>query len=317
MEKLISIIVPVYNCEKYLKQCVDSIINQTFSNFELLLIDDGSSDFSPVICKDYQKKDSRILYIRKENEGPSCARNVGIESCKGEYVIFIDSDDYCNTGFLEFLYKRIEETNSDVAIPMKHRCVFFNDQLLSETPYKIEETREQISKDNYFKYSRKSELVEAGKLYRASLVKGARFDPKCTYGEDLLFNYQLAKKGFKPCYAFDAIYYYRVLHNSNSGERRFNTKGWLIVKILANIIRSKEIKQSESLKNLYEEFDRNFNVFYYALARRKKVFKLLCMIQFKPLYFKRHHGFHDLLYMLFPIIIVGRQARKERKIAKR
>lgn len=95
---LISVIVPVYNVEKYLPRCIDSIIDQTFKNFELLLIDDGSKDKSGEICDEYAKRDNRIKVFHKENGGVSSARNVGLDSAKGEWIIFCDSDDefYCN-----------------------------------------------------------------------------------------------------------------------------------------------------------------------------------------------------------------------------
>ena len=91
---LISVIVPIYNVEKYLDRCVDSIINQTYKNLEIILVDDGSPDNCPQMCDDYAKKDSRIKVVHKENGGLSDARNVGMEVATGEYVSFIDSDDY-------------------------------------------------------------------------------------------------------------------------------------------------------------------------------------------------------------------------------
>ena len=90
----ISIIVPVYNVEKYLKKCIDSILNQSFQNFELILVDDGSTDSSGEICDEYALKDRRVLVIHKENEGLSSARNEGIKASSAEYVGFVDSDDY-------------------------------------------------------------------------------------------------------------------------------------------------------------------------------------------------------------------------------
>ena len=94
MNSLISVIVPIYNVEKYLDKCVDSIINQTYKNLEIILVDDGSPDNCPQMCDDYAKKDSRIRVVHKENGGLSDARNAGMKVATGEYVSFIDSDDY-------------------------------------------------------------------------------------------------------------------------------------------------------------------------------------------------------------------------------
>ena len=102
----ISIIVPVYNAQKYLKKCIDSIINQTYKNIEILLINDGSKDKSLKICKEYEKKDSRIIVIDKQNKGVSNTRNVGIKKSTGDYIVFIDSDDCFELDAIETMYKK-------------------------------------------------------------------------------------------------------------------------------------------------------------------------------------------------------------------
>lgn len=105
----ISVIIPVYKCEKYLKQCVDSVLAQTFEDFELILVDDGSPDGSPAICDTYVKADQRVAVIHKENGGVSSARNKGIEAATGEYIMFIDSDDYIDSEMLQLLYRQVKE----------------------------------------------------------------------------------------------------------------------------------------------------------------------------------------------------------------
>ena len=112
----ISIIVPVYNVEKLLSKCVDSILNQNFKDFELLLIDDGSKDKSGLICEEYAKKDSRISVYHKTNGGLSSARNYGIEHALGEFITFIDSDDYVDKSMLEILYNNMIENDVDLSI---------------------------------------------------------------------------------------------------------------------------------------------------------------------------------------------------------
>ena len=99
----VSAIVPVYNVEKYIYRCVDSILNQTFSDFELILVDDGSPDNCPQICDEYAKKDSRIKVIHKENGGLSSARNAGLDIASGEWISFIDSDDWIHKDYLLYL----------------------------------------------------------------------------------------------------------------------------------------------------------------------------------------------------------------------
>ena len=114
--KLISIIVPVYNVEEYLKQCLDSILEQTFSDYEVILVNDGSTDNSGLICQEYAEKDSRIRYFEKENGGLSDARNYGIEQAQGEYLTFVDSDDFLDKMHLNVLYTALVSNNVDISI---------------------------------------------------------------------------------------------------------------------------------------------------------------------------------------------------------
>ena len=116
MKQRVSVIVPVYNVEKYLRRCIDSIVRQSYSNLEILLVDDGSQDASLSICKEYETKDSRIRVFHKENEGLGLARNYGIERATGEYITFVDSDDYLTLDAIEFMLKKAIVTDADVVI---------------------------------------------------------------------------------------------------------------------------------------------------------------------------------------------------------
>lgn len=116
MEQKVSIIVPVYNVEKYLKRCVDSLVGQSYPNLEILLVDDGSKDDSLSICKEYELKDSRIRVFHKENEGLGLTRNYGIERATGEYITFVDSDDYLTSDAVEAMLRKATATDADVVI---------------------------------------------------------------------------------------------------------------------------------------------------------------------------------------------------------
>lgn len=113
---MISVIVPVYNVEQYLDKCIQSLMEQTYTDFEILLVDDGSTDSCPAICDEYAKKDSRIRSLHKQNGGLSDARNYGVNFAKGEYVTFIDSDDYVDSSYLETLDSLLKKYNSDIAV---------------------------------------------------------------------------------------------------------------------------------------------------------------------------------------------------------
>ncbi|MBO7472459.1 MAG: glycosyltransferase family 2 protein [Ruminococcus sp.] len=111
---MVSVIIPVYNAEKYLRECVDSVINQTYRNLEIILVDDGSPDNCGAICEEYVEKDSRVIFISKENSGPSDTRNVGFAASSGEYIYFLDSDDSIRPNTIELLVERIERENADL-----------------------------------------------------------------------------------------------------------------------------------------------------------------------------------------------------------
>lgn len=113
---MISIIIPVYNSEAYIHQCLESIINQTFKNFEVILVDDGSTDGSLDILKYYSNKYENICYLTQNNKGAGAARNLAFNNCKGEYIVYVDSDDYLEATYLEEMLSKIEKTNSDIVI---------------------------------------------------------------------------------------------------------------------------------------------------------------------------------------------------------
>ena len=114
MEDLISVIVPIYNVESYLEQCIKSIINQTYKNIEIILIDDGSTDKSPKICDKYKQKDSRIIVVHKQNTGVSATRNIGLELSKGKWIAFVDSDDWIEKEYLEELLLNAKKEKADI-----------------------------------------------------------------------------------------------------------------------------------------------------------------------------------------------------------
>ncbi len=174
---LFSIIVPIYNTEKYLSRCIESILEQTFTDFELILVDDGSTDSSYSICQNYAKDDSRIKVIHKENGGVSSARNIGLEYAKGVYLWFVDSDDYIKPTALVDLSVKVLNESSDLVI--------FNTTI--EGNYKIDGF-DAFFETYYFKYV--LGFAPWNKLYLREIIEqnNLKFDEEETIGEDLLFN---------------------------------------------------------------------------------------------------------------------------------
>lgn len=116
MEDLISVVVPIYNVENYIKKCVDSILSQTYKNLEIILVDDGSPDNCPQICDEYAQKDSRIKVIHKENGGVSSARNIGMENARGKWIAFIDADDWIEEKYFEKMLDRVKTNDADIVL---------------------------------------------------------------------------------------------------------------------------------------------------------------------------------------------------------
>lgn len=179
MSSVVSIIVPVYNAEKTLNRCVDSILNQTFHNWELLLIDDGSSDHSGKICDQYAAKDRRVKVFHKENRGVSSARNYGIKLAKGEWVIFIDSDDY----FLSDALKKLLET------ALKYKTLISSANFYVEKrnrKFGVCEGKTRILKNNFFSWYFYTFFLRAGVvLFHKSVIEKVSFDEELSRYEDI------------------------------------------------------------------------------------------------------------------------------------
>ncbi len=178
---MISIIVPVYNSEKWIKKCIESLINQTYKDIEILLVNDGSQDNSLSILKDYEKKDSRIRVFDKINEGVSKTRNLGIAEAKGEFIQFVDSDDFIESDMCEKMFAAIQ--NVDMAICGMR--IFKNGKILREPhlPDKLFSFRDNI---NIYFEMRKINLGPCNKLYRRDKIT-AFFRENISLGEDTLF----------------------------------------------------------------------------------------------------------------------------------
>ncbi len=192
-----SVIVPVYNVEKYLKECVDSILSQTFEDFELILVNDGSKDNSGAICDEYAEKDSRVKVIHKENGGLSDARNVGTSVARGQYVVYIDSDDYVDgNDFLEKIYEKAQN-GADIVV-YKFKKYFEDMQRFSECEYSFEDLQQYETFAERINYLVKTDSFYCSawsKSIKLSILKenGIEFE-KALLGEDQEWYYHVLLK---------------------------------------------------------------------------------------------------------------------------
>lgn len=184
---LVSVIVPAYNVEDYIDRCIKSILSQSYENMEIIIIDDGSKDNTFLKCEEARKKDSRIFVYRQENFGVSVARNIGIEKAKGNYICFVDADDYVDSMYVEIMISNIKNTKADMAVTMCSR-----NEIL--TTSKIQK------KNNIELWNNKDALTNllcrdiyangvVGKLYKKEIIKNLKFKENLKIGEDKLFVY--------------------------------------------------------------------------------------------------------------------------------
>ena len=185
-EKLISVIVPLYNAEQHIKRCIASIQAQTFKNLEIIIVDDGSSDNSFNICQLLAKNDKRIKIIQQMNQGVSVARNTGIEYANGEYISFVDNDDYISPYMYEYLYKAINNKTTDMSMCDVNVTTFYptHDSYTEYTSFK--ESNKECLKNLYSTYNKDYiYMVVWNKLFKKEIIKNIRF--KKTAVEDLVF----------------------------------------------------------------------------------------------------------------------------------
>lgn len=208
--ELISVIIPVYNVDRYLKQCIQSVTSQTYTNLEIIIINDGSSDNCSKICDEWAKKDSRINVIHKENQGLCAARNDGLRICKGEYISFIDSDDYADVKMIEQLYVAAKENKADISACFE--CAFEDGeqpviQPLSFDNIKIENRDEFL--ENFNCDFRGHVTWVWNKLFRRDCIENVFFNEKINKLEDIIFMTDIAMKMNKCVWIPKRLYFYR------------------------------------------------------------------------------------------------------------
>lgn len=230
MNSLISIIVPIYNVEAYIKKCVDSLIAQTYDNIEIILVDDGSPDNCPHICDEYSKKFSQIKVIHKANGGLSDARNAGIDIARGEYLIFVDSDDLILPNTVNMLYDLCVKNDAELASCEHMRCNEGDDlDQLTVPPISKETDVFENEKMEMFLSSSKISTVAWGKIYHRRLFENVRY-PFGKYHEDVFTTYKLIHLANRVALTNEIGYVYRynassIMNESFSLKRLHSIEG--------------------------------------------------------------------------------------------
>lgn len=284
----ITVIVPIYNVEEYLPRCIESIVNQTYANLEIILIDDGSTDTSLEIAKKYESKDKRIKVIAKENGGASSCRNLGIELANGDYITFVDSDDSIDVNAYCELMQLKQNKETDI--------ILFGMRILTEN--NVNENIKDVAKEESFEGEevlnrffcidgKKMSTSSCNKLYKKELLKDIRFVENYT-GEDIYFNYQAFKKA-KVIIETSAVYYnYYVRKGSVSyGKIKKNSFDCLIMWEKVSQENSNKLFEKQIIKQkVYNNFSLLLRMAIYGCYENfyeKEIYKKKAMI-----YFRRH-----------------------------
>ena len=217
----VSVIIPIYNTDEFLRRCVDSVLDQDFDDYEILLIDDGSTDNCAAICDEY-KLQNKIRVIHKSHGGVSSSCNVGIDYARGKYLMFCDSDDYVEKDWISVLYKAIEENPSSFVF-----CAFFKENNYESKPVRLSdgEVYQRYTNKEYFLMYRKGfSAYRWNRIFLRDKVLGKiRFDESISVGEDVLFNIEYLKTC--DCFLYvDKLLYHWMNNGNNSLSRAYNAK---------------------------------------------------------------------------------------------
>lgn len=245
--KNFSVIIPVYNCEKYLKFCLNNLVNQTYADIEIICVNDGSEDNSSEILLSYRKKDNRITVIEQEHQGAASARNAGLRAAKGQYISFIDADDLISQNLYSKLYKIISKTQFDIVM---FNAGFYNQKTKC------------ISKENFFKISGiknyKNEFEEytykdfrhlfygnesvANKVYRREFINqfGFKFKEESNF-EDRLFHFSAILHAKKISILNERLYLYRTNRKGSMNDKIFNKNSKIVLEVFDNITDIEEL----------------------------------------------------------------------------
>lgn len=314
-QKKISIIIPVYNAAKYLEKCVKSIINQTYKNLEIILIDDGSTDESGNICRILSDKDDRIKVMHQKNSGVSVARNLGLSNATGEYITFVDSDDYIESNYCEVLLDSLIRNNVDVAYSNDfnkfcERDININEELI----WKSEE---------YDPVYKTPQYVVWGALYKRKVIENIRFDEDLYVGEDAYFFAKVVKNSNKLVCVNKELYHY-IYHTNSAYNSKFNSKKiteiecWRRVATLfkdnkkierrckarlaikSKIMLIRFINDSSFTKEYETEV---FNEYYNNV--KYLIFHMLCNHKYKK-------AFKEIIHFLFPTLWIKQISSKKK-----
>lgn len=260
MTPLLTVIVPVYNVERYLNRCIDSIINQEYKNLQIILINDGSKDSSGDICDDYAKKDDRIFVFHQKNKGQSSARNLGLDNATGDFVAFIDSDDWIDSAMFTTMLNYSAKNNLEI-IECDHQSTL--DPKIERTPHFVVENRQtatlRIIENQFFSVCRR--------IYKRSTIADLRFKENYIY-EDMIFTTELLGRIVNIGYINIPFYTYFIENDSSTMHGTYNERNVKSIDVILNF--KKNISDNFNNK-IIDKASRHY-ILFFLLDHYKKLF---------------------------------------------
>lgn len=259
----ISVIIPVYNMEDYIRQCIDSVINQTYKNLEIILVDDGSKDRSGEICEEYAKKDCRVKVIHKENGGLSSARNAGMDIATGKYIIFVDADDFLENNSCEIMYNAIEKSGTEYVIG--NYVYTTHDGIKWENPMMDINENFEVYINDYKKSFFVMSSIVGNKIFRRNFIEKHNLRFKIgEIAEDAIFNSYIYTHTEKGYFIKDVIYNYRQSQENTSISTSCNARYFS--------------KINDAYKIIYENYKSTENTGFYRFFCARIMPYFLCKL---------------------------------------
>lgn len=309
----VSIIIPVYNVEEYIEKCIESLIQQTFSDIEIIVVNDGSTDNSGLICDDMANKDSRIKVIHKNNQGVSSARNVGIKNSKGKYIHFVDADDTVEKNIIEKLVNKMKEKNMDLALCGYRRLYIEHGCKMKTKEYDVKHFEGSIKDIGFLlEHLLKNGLIQGPcwKLFKKEIIEkyNIKFPEEYSFGEDTIFVYKYLLYCKEISIVPGCLYNY-IDHQSNSlssqvGKDKMNTYLEIHQLLKANLLKHDICELKSVTDNLLcESIVSSLGEFYkpnYLVKKEHRYIQIEQIINNDYLVskFKRYKGKHKQIYLI-------------------
>lgn len=276
MKNKITIIVPVFRVEDYLDVCVESLVNQSYSNLEIILVDDGSDDRCPQMCDAWKEKDNRIVVIHQENQGLSAARNSALDICSGDYIVFVDSDDWIHPRLCEHVLLQMEKKNADLAIYKNCKTTEF-------VPYDTEliEFKDYSVKDAFYRmYAKDQDYINMvnNKMFKRDLIEHLHFECGRLY-EDAIIMPEILDKNPKIIVSEQPLYYYRLRSTGIMGQK-YTKKNLeqMVMYHRERILKYKDLEDRKLYTIMYAHYFQNL-IFVYSRLHEEEYYE-----EFKKMY---------------------------------